>query len=220
MEKQKRDTVQFLSNVPVEVALKWPDGKMVSGIYGEQMMYSLVDGRVMFVDLQVGAKINTLEPQPGEPFWIVKQRPAGKGMSNVWKVWRQNPATPTPDTAPHESALERDLRHSLAMNTASGHGVLAVPKAADAASNGHANGNGHKPPAAPPASSNGHNPHVTVTDGRPQTKLENALKTVVAAAHAANLYAKEIGFQMPLWTSEDLRTMANTLIIDLQRQPK
>jgi hypothetical protein len=52
---------------------------------------------------------------------------------------------------------------------------------------------------------------------RPKTRLEDALKTVVQACHAAHLYAAELGFQMPPWTSEDLRTMANTLIIDAQR---
>jgi hypothetical protein len=65
--------------------------------------------------------------------------------------------------------------------------------------------------------SNGNNgdgtPHLVVTDARPRTKLEDALKTVVAAVHSTNEYAKSIGYAMPQFTSEDLRTMANTLII-------
>jgi hypothetical protein len=49
---------------------------------------------------------------------------------------------------------------------------------------------------------------------RPKTKLEDALKTAVAAVHAAQQYARAIGFdEMPVFTSEDIRTMANTLVI-------
>ncbi len=49
---------------------------------------------------------------------------------------------------------------------------------------------------------------------RPKTKLEDALKTAVAAVYAAQEYARAIGFdEMPVFTSEDIRTMANTLVI-------
>jgi len=36
---------------------------------------------------------------------------------------------------------------------------------------------------------------------------------VVNAVYAAQLHAKQIGFQMPTFTSEDIRTMANTLVM-------
>ncbi len=48
---------------------------------------------------------------------------------------------------------------------------------------------------------------------RPRTKLEEALRTVVHAIHFSRQYAKEIGFEMPVFTAEDIRTMANTLMI-------
>jgi hypothetical protein len=49
---------------------------------------------------------------------------------------------------------------------------------------------------------------------RPKTKLEDALRTVVAAVFSAQEYARSIGFSsMPQFTSEDIRTMANTLMI-------
>jgi hypothetical protein len=42
----------------------------------------------------------------------------------------------------------------------------------------------------------------------PKTKLGDALKTVVAAAYAAERYAKQIGYtSMPHFSSEDIRTM-------------
>ena len=54
---------------------------------------------------------------------------------------------------------------------------------------------------------------------RPVTKLEDALKTVVAAVYAAQQYAREIGFNaMPPFTSEDIRTMANTLVIEEKKR--
>ena len=39
--------LQFNTNSPVEVALRWDDGKRVEGRYGEQIMYTLDDQRVM-----------------------------------------------------------------------------------------------------------------------------------------------------------------------------
>jgi hypothetical protein len=65
-----------------------------------------------------------------------------------------------------------------------------------------ANGSGYANGTAAPAAE------------RSKTKLEDALKTVVAACHAAREYAKQISYEgMPPFTSEDIRTMANTLMI-------
>jgi hypothetical protein len=46
-----------------------------------------------------------------------------------------------------------------------------------------------------------------------QGALEDALKTVISAVHAAQQHAKSIGFACPPFTSEDLCTMAETLMI-------
>jgi hypothetical protein len=40
--------LRFNTNSPVEVALRWDDGKRVEGRYGEQVMYSLEGDRVMY----------------------------------------------------------------------------------------------------------------------------------------------------------------------------
>ena len=67
------------------------------------------------------------------------------------------------------------------------------------------------PPAVPTPPANAATPQAI---DRPKTKLEDALKTAVAAVHAAQEYARAIGFdEMPVFTSEDIRTMANTLVI-------
>ena len=77
------------------------------------------------------------------------------------------------------------------------------------------NGNGSKPNGG---NGNGHAASAPEPEGqRSRTRLEDALKTVIAAVHATHEYAKTIGYAMPQFTSEDLRTMANTLIIDGQK---
>lgn len=61
------DKVQFQTNVPVEVALKYNDGKEVSGQYGDQVLYTLTDGRVMYVPPIVKRRIDELGIGRGDP---------------------------------------------------------------------------------------------------------------------------------------------------------
>jgi hypothetical protein len=50
------------------------------------------------------------------------------------------------------------------------------------------------------------------------SRLARALCAVVDAVHRAQCHAKEIGFEaMPQFTSEDIRTMANTCLIESGR---
>lgn len=78
--------VRFETGQPQEVALKFADGKEVEGQYGEQVMYSLTDGRVMYVEPIVAAHIRRLQIQPGECFFIEKRK---KGRVNGWHVYRE-----------------------------------------------------------------------------------------------------------------------------------
>jgi len=66
------DKVQFQTNVPVEVALKYGDGKEVNGQYGDQVLYTLSDGRVMYVPPIVKRKIEELRIGRGELFTLTK----------------------------------------------------------------------------------------------------------------------------------------------------
>ena len=43
------DVLRFNTNIPVKLALESPYGKHVEGRYGEQVLYPLKDGRVMYV---------------------------------------------------------------------------------------------------------------------------------------------------------------------------
>jgi hypothetical protein len=104
--------------------------------------------------------------------------------------------------------LERQLVASITEVREKKTGAAIAPVAAAAAAPGA---------IARPAQTENASVHANSSAPR-ATKLEDALKTAVAAAFAATEYAKSIGYaSMPMFTSEDLRTMANTLIIDGQK---
>lgn len=190
VERQNRPAVQFLTNVPVEVALKWPDGKLINGVYGDRMMYTTTDDKVMFLDCDVAAQINELGVQPGEPFFICKSRGNGKGMSNVWKVWRE---TGEPATKAGESSLERDLRHSLAMKPQSPHGTLVVDKPKE---------------TAPRPATNGNCLAKTPT----KVPMDRA---VIDAVRMVQQAMKETGEQ---WSDQSRQDLVSTILIAAQRE--
>jgi hypothetical protein len=54
-----REVVDFPLSILVTVALKYGQGKTFSSQYGERIMFSLVDGRVMFLDPEVAGQIDS-----------------------------------------------------------------------------------------------------------------------------------------------------------------
>jgi len=197
--------VEFLPNVPVEIALKFATGKPINGQYGERVMFSLVDNRVMFLDLAVALQISTLGVKAGEKFFLKKVWSGRKGEPQDWTAWL-SPETElkrAQELARATGDEENALRYQGTID-----GRLKAQELAGERGDGTLLVDA--PPPIPPARSDS-------LDGkpvpRPVTRLEDALCTVVAAVHSATKYAKEIGYQCPLFTSEDLRTMANTLMI-------
>jgi hypothetical protein len=81
------DKVVFQTNIPVEVALKYGDGKDVTGQYGDQVLYTLTDGRVMYVPPIVRKQIEDLEIGRGELFTITKaEKKNGTRRTIEWQV--------------------------------------------------------------------------------------------------------------------------------------
>src|ERR1022692_1548652 len=81
------DKVQFQTNVPVEVALKYNDGKEVTGQYGDQVLYTLTDGRVMYVPPFVKKRIDELGIGRGELFTLTKaEKKNGTRRTIEWVV--------------------------------------------------------------------------------------------------------------------------------------
>ena len=61
------EVVKFPIDTPVEVTLRFEAGKHVEGRYGDQVMYSLSDDRVMYVPPYVEQRFQELAIGAGEP---------------------------------------------------------------------------------------------------------------------------------------------------------
>ena len=81
------EKLQFQTNIPIDVALKYNDGKEVTGQYGDQVLYTLTDGRVMYVPPIVKKKIDELGIGRGELFTITKaEKKNGTRRTIEWVV--------------------------------------------------------------------------------------------------------------------------------------
>jgi hypothetical protein len=82
-----RERIAFQTNVPVTVALAYADGLQVEGRFGDQILYTLADERVMYVPPLVRSKLVELGVQPREPFTICKaERREGNRRFIEWQV--------------------------------------------------------------------------------------------------------------------------------------
>ncbi len=109
------EILRLATNIPEEIALRFPDGRQVpSKIEGaaDQMMYTLVDGRVAYFPLHVAERIRELRVAPGERISVCKAEVrTGQTRKIEWQVKRvdppaqQQPPQPAPQTtAPAKSA--------------------------------------------------------------------------------------------------------------------
>jgi hypothetical protein len=190
------EKVRFQTNIwESPLALKYPEGKEVDSQFdpsGRQFMYSLTDGRIMFLSPRDADVLNSLCLQAEEEFEAARvEVQEGRRKFTKFEARRINPPAKPGANLPDRPQVLAGAEHSPSGNAYPDH---STPKP-----NGNGNGNGHHGAAPAPE--------------RPKTKLEDALKTVVDAIHQATAYAKEIGYQMPPFSSEDIRTMANTLMI-------
>lgn len=86
--RSPREVVEFAPNVAETVALKFAQGKLISNQYGERMMYSLTDNRVLFLDMPVAAQIADLGINVREDFTITKRWDGKRDAPPVWEVAR------------------------------------------------------------------------------------------------------------------------------------
>ena len=101
------DFVRPQNNVPVALTLA-AMGVVKEGVYGPQKFFRLADGRGIYLDLDVAQKVESLVTV-GQPFWLVKRKPADRKKKTVWDVLFEDPA---PQNG--KSDLERDLEASIA----------------------------------------------------------------------------------------------------------
>jgi len=191
-----KEKIMFQTNVPVTAALEYTDGMKVEGRYGDQVMYSLSDERVMYVPPIVRDKLIELGIKQKEPFSICKsERREGNRRFIEWVVKRLEPESPS--AQPPEP---------------NGNHKPPVPSEPTASAVGHAgnsgNGNGKSNGTAPPASNGSHNGHAS---------LRASLATSIDAALEAEQYAAAHGLSVR-FGSEDLRAMALSLFIQHARE--
>jgi hypothetical protein len=213
--------LRFQPNVPTQVALQSSQGVVVEGRYGNRMMFSLVDGRVMYVPPIVATKIEAEGIAAGERFELCKaQIKNGHGRSVEWALRRLDPEEQLVEVAPDappESQLEHDLRVSAEMaNANKAHHELPDPPNPPPATatpmtneNGNGNGNGAVPVAAQNEQS----------QPRPVTKLEHALKTAISAAHNAEKYGSELGYVVR-FDADAIKSMAITVLINMSGESR
>ena len=86
-----REKMAFQTNVPVTVALAYPDGGQAEGRFGDQIMYTLADERIMYVPPVVRTKLVELGIHPREPFTICKaEQKEGNRRFIEWQVNKES----------------------------------------------------------------------------------------------------------------------------------
>ncbi len=190
-----KERVVFQTNVPVTAALAYADGIKVEGRYGDQVMYSLSDERVMYVPPDVRDKLVEMGIRQREPFSICKaERRDGNRRFIEWVVKRLD------SERLRVQATEHNDNHASAMASGS-----TVTPDGGLGNNGNRNG---KPSAKVLGGPSGS--HAG------QASLRSALAASIDAALEAEQYAAAHGLSVR-FGSEDLRAMALSLFIQHAR---
>ena len=190
-ERKMKEVVKFVVDTPVEVALRFETGKHVEGRYGDQVMYSLLDNRVMYVPPYVEQRIRELAIAAGEPLQLCKQ--AKTDGNRKWIEWSVRRPPQQPRTSPNETAAAGSAQ-SKAQNHANG------------STNGKANGSSEKALAVMPS-------QVT---GAGITAMELALNGAAEIAHRVEGRAASKNYSLR-FSNEDIRAIGLTLFIQAMR---
>jgi hypothetical protein len=219
--------IQFTTNIPVELRLQSIEGELTPSQFGGNQIKFIAHEGPFWVSEAVGSiladQIRKKHIQPHVPVEVARREIAqSNGRKGI--QWTIDPLGFVPGEQPDGTfaveAARSQVSEVRSQNNGANGGKPPAPPV-PASSRPQDDEHNHSAPVvgrAVPANGNGHS---TGTNGaaapaaeRTKTKLEDALKTVVAACHAAREYAKQIGYEgMPPFTSEDIRTMANTLMI-------
>lgn len=225
------DKIQFQTNLPVELALQFLEGKPVDSQFGGvQHLFSTTDNRVFFVSEMVGNiiadQLKKLGVQKGEPIEICKAEVTqGRGRKGIQWIVKKVGFVPgeQPDgtfvvPAAPQSTLERQLQESIAAATNGKPGASALTPApgrvaAPVSEQPVTNGNGTRT-----------NGHGAAQNGRPPENntrpswaqiLLSQTNTLIDAYAAALSYAgtKHGNAVKP----EDVKTLLTTAFINLSK---
>jgi len=182
-----KEGVVFEANVPVAATLAYADGLQVQGRFVDQVMYSLTDGRVMYVPPVVRDRLLELGIRQNNPFAICRtERREGNRRFVEWVVQPHKAASKTPSANSHT-----DAPGSLVQRRC---GAGFKP-------NGNGNGHGGDKRAG-----------VSASAATAETALRAALMSSIDAAQYASAHGLSVRFG-----SEDLRAMALGLFVQHAR---
>jgi hypothetical protein len=116
-----RSFVRPQNGVPEKLTLASP-GVVKDGMYSPQKLYTLTDGRYIYLDLEVAQRVEHAV-QIGQQFWLVK-RARGSGRRANWDIHLEDPEPKPPEP---ETDLERDLRLSIDQAEARKASAKALP---------------------------------------------------------------------------------------------
>jgi hypothetical protein len=190
--------LRFNTNSPVEIALRYDDGKRVEGRYGEQVMYALEGDRVMYVPPVVANQIRELGIRAREVFEICKAEL--REENKRWIEWRVRKLEVPRHPASSDNAPE-----------------AAASGLNDQAQN-HGNGTTHERPRPLDlqASPDGTLLPVAVT-GAGITAMELAMSGAAEIAQRVESRARIRNYALQ-FNSEDIRAIGLTMFIQAMRE--
>ena len=189
--------LRFNTNSPVELSLRWNDGKRVEGRYGEQVMFTLEDDRVMYVPPVVAKQIQDLGIRAREIFEICKAEL--REDNKRWIEW-------------HVKKLEQP-RHPAS----SANGSDAAATGLNGQAQNHRNGTTERKQALEfQASADGTLLPVPVA-GAGITCMELAMNGATEIAQRVESRARMRNYSLQ-FTSEDIRAIGLTMFIQAMRE--
>jgi hypothetical protein len=187
------DKVTFQTNIPVEVALKYSEPKEVTSQFRDQpdYLFTLVDGRIMFLPRAASDKVLNLGVAPGEPIQVARvERVEGRRKIQDWEVKRVFAPGQFTGSAEMGATIPAPVQAIPASNSqnASTH----YP---------HSNGNGRAPISA-----------ATLSSSREEAMAE-AMQVAVRVLNQTKAYALKHGIEFKI-TERDVISLGCTVFIN------
>jgi hypothetical protein len=201
-----KEIVKFPINTPVEVALRFELGRRVEGRFGDQIMYSLIDNRVMYVPPFVEQRIRELAISAGEPLLLCKTEL--KDGNRKWVEWSVKRAPQQPLQSPNVT-VAAEMAQSETPNHGNGSTNGKV--------NGHANGthaNGTHANGADTLSKVALVPSAVTSAGI--SAMEVALNGATELAQRVETRAASSNYFVR-FSGEDIRAIGLTIFIQAMR---
>jgi hypothetical protein len=196
------EKIKFQTNIPVEVALKFTEGRLCDSQFGDpQYMFTTVDDRVFFVAEKVAQKIHGLRLQPREAFGITKAEVDwGNGRKGIeWQVSKVG-------EPPEWNAIGQQPDGTFVVpcpgGAQPGAGVSApAPVTAASQQPSNSNGNGSK------LSGNGHFAAAPLK-----------IPLNVAVADAVRIVVQALKDSGEQWSDSSRQDLVSTVLITAQRE--